>query len=219
MRSRNQTVPCTWEFLSDPQNQATLGWIAGGLVAVLTGIWTVIQFFWLHHAKTQDRGSASKAIMSGIGLTSVSIVTGLVGLVLWAREEIAYYCPDCWAYTQIDILSPSIISETTRLLAISPVLIEGDATPHRLCRIVTVLVHDLSGSSRDTICADQTQTDGKGRWGALAPLDHVEANGRAEISALLSQDVVCEPGHPVNLSHLAGARPAQQRLVLWRQLP
>lgn len=32
-----------WAFLSDPQNQKTLGWLGGGIVVLAGGIWAVIQ--------------------------------------------------------------------------------------------------------------------------------------------------------------------------------
>ncbi len=44
-----------WTWLKDPANQQTLGWIGGGLVAVVGGIWVVVQFF---AKKEGDRGSA-----------------------------------------------------------------------------------------------------------------------------------------------------------------
>jgi len=44
-----------WTWLKDPANQQTLGWIGGGLVAVVGGIWVVVQFF---AKKEGGRGSA-----------------------------------------------------------------------------------------------------------------------------------------------------------------
>jgi hypothetical protein len=41
-----------WAFLSDLDNQATLAWLGGGVVAISCGIWAVIKFFF-------PRGSGS----------------------------------------------------------------------------------------------------------------------------------------------------------------
>ena len=36
--------PAIWEWLSDPDNQATLGFLGGGLAAVAAGIWAVLKY-------------------------------------------------------------------------------------------------------------------------------------------------------------------------------
>ncbi len=34
-----------WTWLRDPANQQTLGWIGGGLVVVIGGVWAIVKFF------------------------------------------------------------------------------------------------------------------------------------------------------------------------------
>lgn len=34
-----------WVWLSQPDNQNTLGWLGGGLVIVCAGLWAIIKFF------------------------------------------------------------------------------------------------------------------------------------------------------------------------------
>jgi len=34
-----------WTFLSQPENQATLSWLGGGLVVVCGGLWTFLKFY------------------------------------------------------------------------------------------------------------------------------------------------------------------------------
>jgi hypothetical protein len=34
-----------WAFLTDPANRAVLGWLGGGLVVALGGVWTVLTYF------------------------------------------------------------------------------------------------------------------------------------------------------------------------------
>jgi hypothetical protein len=38
-------MPDLWAFLGDPQNQATLSWLGGGLVVLAGGTWAVVKFF------------------------------------------------------------------------------------------------------------------------------------------------------------------------------
>jgi hypothetical protein len=33
-----------WAFLKDPANRETLGWIGGGIIVVVSGLWAVIKF-------------------------------------------------------------------------------------------------------------------------------------------------------------------------------
>ncbi|MGA7450608.1 MAG: hypothetical protein WBW73_04805 [Rhodoplanes sp.] len=33
-----------WDFLVDPTNRTVLGWIGGGIVVVVGGIWAVVKF-------------------------------------------------------------------------------------------------------------------------------------------------------------------------------
>ena len=33
-----------WDFLADPTNRTVLGWIGGGIVVVVGGIWAVVKF-------------------------------------------------------------------------------------------------------------------------------------------------------------------------------
>ncbi len=34
-----------WTFVKDPANRETLGWIGGGIVVVVGGLWAVVTFF------------------------------------------------------------------------------------------------------------------------------------------------------------------------------
>jgi hypothetical protein len=39
-------VEAAWDFLSNPENRAILGWVGGGIVVVLGAIWTVFKYFY-----------------------------------------------------------------------------------------------------------------------------------------------------------------------------
>jgi hypothetical protein len=33
-----------WDFLADPTNRTVIGWIGGGIVVVVGGIWAIVKF-------------------------------------------------------------------------------------------------------------------------------------------------------------------------------
>jgi hypothetical protein len=52
-----------WTWLREPANQQTLGWIGGGLVVVIGGVWAVVKFF----AKKESGASAAQSVRADMG--------------------------------------------------------------------------------------------------------------------------------------------------------
>ncbi len=52
-----------WTWLRDPANQQTLGWIGGGLVVVIGGVWAVVKFF----AKKEGDGPRPPSVKADRG--------------------------------------------------------------------------------------------------------------------------------------------------------
>ena len=52
-----------WTWLRDPANQQTLGWIGGGLVVVIGGVWAVVKFF----AKKEGDGGPPPSVRADRG--------------------------------------------------------------------------------------------------------------------------------------------------------
>jgi hypothetical protein len=48
-----------WEFIKDPANRAVIGWIGGGVVIILGGLWAVIKFLLSSPRQTRPSVSAS----------------------------------------------------------------------------------------------------------------------------------------------------------------
>jgi hypothetical protein len=62
-----------WAFLTDDANRAVLGWIGGGVVIAMGGLWTVVRFFL--QAQEAKRGPKS-AISSTISATEGGVAAG-----------------------------------------------------------------------------------------------------------------------------------------------
>src|SRR5208282_1499193 len=52
-----------WTWLRDPANQQTVGWIGGGFVVVVGGVWAVVKFF----AKKQSGAGAAMSVRADRG--------------------------------------------------------------------------------------------------------------------------------------------------------
>lgn len=52
-----------WNWLKDPANQQTLGWVGGGVAIVAGGIWAVVKFF----AKTEGDGTPPPSVKADRG--------------------------------------------------------------------------------------------------------------------------------------------------------
>lgn len=46
-----------WTFLKDPANRAVLGWIGGGIVVVVGGLWAAFQFYY-----KKDEGGSKPSV-------------------------------------------------------------------------------------------------------------------------------------------------------------
>ena len=67
--------PEIWGWLSDPGNQATLGFLGGGLAAVAAGIWTVVKY--LRKGRGKEPPSLTvTADHGGVAAGRDAIVTG-----------------------------------------------------------------------------------------------------------------------------------------------
>jgi hypothetical protein len=72
-----------WAFLSDPDNQQTLAWLGGGLVAVAGGLWAVIKFFFPRSSggkPTSQTISADRGGIAASGNVSIGSRHGLSGI-------------------------------------------------------------------------------------------------------------------------------------------
>jgi len=72
-----------WAFLKNAQNREILGWLGGGLVIVIGGLWAAFKFF---HAKSKDERPATPTIIAGGGgfaagrdVSNVRIQNSVVG--------------------------------------------------------------------------------------------------------------------------------------------
>lgn len=54
-------LDAVWVFLKDPANRAVLGWVGGGVVITITGVWAVIKFI-----GNKERGPSVKASSGGV---------------------------------------------------------------------------------------------------------------------------------------------------------
>jgi hypothetical protein len=62
-----------WDFVKDPNNQAVLSWMGGGIAAVAAGIWAVVRF----RAKNGDDKSSKPGVSADRG--SVAAGGNIVG--------------------------------------------------------------------------------------------------------------------------------------------
>lgn len=66
-----------WTFLRKPSNRLVLGWLGGGVVIVVAGIWAVVIYIWpAHEAPTAV--CADQEIVIGGSVSSRSSVTNRV---------------------------------------------------------------------------------------------------------------------------------------------
>lgn len=76
-----------WEFLSDPENRTTIGFYAGGVAAVVAGLWRA----WLSLRKKPEGGAAkappSRQVSGGDGVTAGGDVM-IEGGVTFTRNEL-----------------------------------------------------------------------------------------------------------------------------------
>jgi hypothetical protein len=61
-----------WAFLQDPANRAVLGWIGGGLVVVVGGLWAAIRFFF---SKRPNVSAANGSVAAGRDIRNAEINT------------------------------------------------------------------------------------------------------------------------------------------------
>jgi hypothetical protein len=58
-----------WDFLADPTNRTVLGWIGGGIVVVVGGIWAIVKFLLTRKRKENapaPRVSATRGGVAGL---------------------------------------------------------------------------------------------------------------------------------------------------------
>lgn len=55
-----------WDFLVDPTNRTVLGWIGGGIVVVLGGIWAVAKFLLSRKRKENAPAPRVSATQGGV---------------------------------------------------------------------------------------------------------------------------------------------------------
>jgi hypothetical protein len=76
-------IDMLWAFLKDGQNREILGWLGGGLVVVIGGLWAAFKFL---HAKSKDERPAAPTInasgggsAAGRDVSNVRIQNSVVG--------------------------------------------------------------------------------------------------------------------------------------------
>jgi hypothetical protein len=57
-----------WRFLRDKRNQQVLGWLGGGLVAAVTGLWVAFVYFFPHDDKKPAAATTTVITQSGPGI-------------------------------------------------------------------------------------------------------------------------------------------------------
>jgi hypothetical protein len=62
-----------WDFLNDPNNRTVLGWLGGGLVVVLGGIWAVVKF--IFKKKTPSVSATQGGVAAGRDIRESKITT------------------------------------------------------------------------------------------------------------------------------------------------
>ena len=56
-----------WDFLVDPTNRTVLGWIGGGIVVVVGGIWAVVKFLFTRKREENTPAPRVSATHGGVG--------------------------------------------------------------------------------------------------------------------------------------------------------
>ncbi len=56
-----------WPFLKDPANQKTLGWLGGGVVVAVGGVWAAVKYL-IKPSDGGGKGNAVRADRGGIAI-------------------------------------------------------------------------------------------------------------------------------------------------------
>ena len=55
-----------WSFLAQPKNQRIVSWLGGGLLILVTGVWTVVTYVWPPHGASPNGSKFVCAEQGGI---------------------------------------------------------------------------------------------------------------------------------------------------------
>jgi hypothetical protein len=80
-----------WRFLRDKHNQQVLGWLGGGLVFAVTGLWAVFVYFFPHSKAPEATKASEPSVQANCG--GIAIGRDVSGSTITAGSTTNSDCP------------------------------------------------------------------------------------------------------------------------------